>query len=403
MGDEQKEPILSNLLNYRMEVTMILSTPRERQANERRVALTPDAVGRLVKAGHTVRVETNAGQEAGFLDEAYRALGAEIHPQETLYNDTEIVARVQRPEPEELKLTPAGAIVIGFLEPLGHPDYVDTLAKAKVTAFSMEAIPRTTRAQSMDALSSQSNIAGYKSVIVAAEALPRFFPMMTTAAGTVPPAKVLVLGAGVAGLQAIATARRLGAVVTGFDTRAAVKEQVKSLGAHFLELDLGVEGEGTGGYAKELATDDQEKQRRALVAPIGASDVVITTAQIPGKPAPLLIIEDAVKAMKPGSVIVDLAASTGGNCALTVPGQTVVREGVTIIGATNLPASVPRDASQLYSRNVLALLGILIDKKGEINLDFNDEIIAGACLTYNGEVLHKASRIALGLPEGVSA
>jgi len=403
MGDEQKEPILSNLLNYRMEVTMILSTPRERQANERRVALTPDAVGRLVKAGHTVRVETNAGQEAGFLDEAYRALGAEIHPQETLYNDTEIVARVQRPEPEELKLTPAGAIVIGFLEPLGHPDYVDTLAKAKVTAFSMEAIPRTTRAQSMDALSSQSNIAGYKSVIVAAEALPRFFPMMTTAAGTVPPAKVLVLGAGVAGLQAIATARRLGAVVTGFDTRAAVKEQVKSLGAHFLELDLGVEGEGTGGYAKELATDDQEKQRRALVAQIGASDVVITTAQIPGKPAPLLIIEDAVKAMKPGSVIVDLAASTGGNCALTVPGQTVVREGVTIIGATNLPASVPRDASQLYSRNVLALLGILIDKKGEINLDFNDEIIAGACLTYNGEVLHKASRIALGLPEGVSA
>ena len=382
---------------------MILSTPRERQANERRVALTPDAVGRLVKAGHTVRVETNAGQEAGFLDEAYRALGAEIHPQETLYNDTEIVARVQRPEPEELKLTPAGAIVIGFLEPLGHPDYVDTLAKAKVTAFSMEAIPRTTRAQSMDALSTQSNIAGYKSVIVAAEALPRFFPMMTTAAGTVPPAKVLVLGAGVAGLQAIATARRLGAVVTGFDTRAAVKEQVKSLGAHFLELDLGVEGEGTGGYAKELATDDQEKQRRALVAPIGASDVVITTAQIPGKPAPLLIIEDAVKAMKPGSVIVDLAASTGGNCALTVPGQTVVREGVTIIGATNLPASVPRDASQLYSRNVLALLGILIDKKGEINLDFNDEIIAGACLTYNGEVLHKASRIALGLPEGVSA
>jgi NAD(P) transhydrogenase subunit alpha len=382
---------------------MILSTPRERQISERRVALNPDAVGRLVKAGHTVRVETNAGQEAGFLDEAYRAVGAEIHPQETLYTNTQIVVRVQRPEPAELKLSPPGSVLIGFLEPLGHPDYVETLAKAKVTAFSMEAIPRTTRAQSMDALSSQSNIAGYKAVILAAEALPRFFPMMTTAAGTVPPAKVLVLGAGVAGLQAIATARRLGAVVTGFDTRSAVKEQVKSLGANFLELDLGVEGEGTGGYAKELAADAQERQRRALVAPIGASDVVITTAQIPGKPAPLLIIDDAVKAMKPGSVIVDLAASTGGNSTLTVPGQTVVREGVTIIGATNLPATVPRDASQLYARNILALLGILIDKEGKLNLDFRDEIIAGACLTDDGEVLHKATRAALGLPEGVSA
>ena len=382
---------------------MILSTPRERHANERRVALSPDAVGRLVKAGHTVRVETNAGQEAGFLNEAYRAVGAEIHPQETLYKDAQIVVRVQRPEPSELELTEPGTVMIGFLEPLGNPDYVANLAKTNITAFSMEAIPRTTRAQTMDALSSQSNIAGYKAVILAAESLPRFFPMMTTAAGTVPPAKVLVLGAGVAGLQAIATARRLGAVVTGFDTRSAVKEQVKSLGANFLELDLGVEGEGSGGYAKELTADDQEKQRRALVAPIGASDVVITTAQIPGRPAPLLIIDDAVAAMKPGSVIVDLAAATGGNCSKTVPGLTVIRDGVTIIGATNLPATVPRDASQLYARNILALLGILINKEGQLNLDFKDDIISAACLTNNGEVLHQASRTALGLLEGVSA
>jgi NAD(P) transhydrogenase subunit alpha len=382
---------------------MILSTPRERKSGERRVALNPDVAGRLVKAGHTVRIETDAGQEAGLTNDAYRAVGAEIHDSDTLYKDAQIVVRVQKPDKSELALIPPGAVLIGFLEPLGNPEYVDSLAKAQITAISMESIPRITRAQSMDALSSQSNIAGYKSVILAAATLPRFFPMMTTAAGTVPPAKVLVLGAGVAGLQAIATARRLGAVVTGFDTRAAVKEQVKSLGAAFLELDLGGDAEGAGGYAKELAADAQQRQRASLVAPIGASDVVITTAQIPGKPAPLLIIDDAVKAMKPGSVIVDLASSTGGNCSLTVPGETVVREGVTIIAADNLPATVPRDASQLYARNILALLGVLINKEGQLNLDFNDEIVSGSCLTNKGEVLHKATRSALGLAEGVAA
>jgi NAD(P) transhydrogenase subunit alpha len=343
----------------------------------------------------SVHVESGAGVSAGFVDEAYQAAGASlIKDPKTLYAEADVVLKVARPSADELKLMRPGSLVIGFLSPLGDPSYVQSIADTKLTSFSMETIPRTTRAQSMDALSSQSNIAGYKAVLIAASTLPKFFPMLTTAAGTVPPARVMILGAGVAGLQAIATARRLGAIVSAYDTRAIVKEQVQSLGAEFLEIDLGEDASGAGGYARELSANAIEKQRAFMVKHIGASDVVITTAQVPGKKAPLLITEEAVAAMKPGAVIVDLAAESGGNCALTQADKIVDVNGVSIIGTTNLPATVPLHASQLYSRNLLNLLGLLI-KDGQLNLDFNDDIIRDACLTHDGKVLHKATLEAL--------
>jgi NAD(P) transhydrogenase subunit alpha len=286
--------------------------------------------------------------------------------------------------------------LIGLLAPLGDAAYVRTLADAGITALSMDAIPRITRAQAMDALSSQSNIAGYKAVLLAASALPKFFPMLTTAAGTIPPAKALILGAGVAGLQAIATARRLGAVVSAYDVRAAVKEQVQSLGATFLEMDLGGDAEGAGGYAKELTAEQIEKQRRFMVDAIAANDVVITTALVPGKRAPLLITDQAIAAMKPGAVIVDLAAEAGGNSALTQPDTTIVTDnGVTIIGQTNLPSTMPYDASRLYSRNVQALLGDLL-KDGALALDMNDEIVRGTTIVHDGQIVHQPTLDALG-------
>lgn len=287
-----------------------------------------------------------------------------------------------------------GTTLIAFLAPLGDPSYVERLAAKRLTALSMDAIPRISRAQSMDALSSQANVGGYKAVLLAASTLPKFFPMLTTAAGTIPPAKVLVLGAGVAGLQAIATARRLGAVVSGYDTRAVVREQVQSLGATFLEVDLGVDAEGAGGYAKELTAEQIERQRAFMVEHIGASDCVITTAAVPGKRAPLLITEEAVRAMRAGSVIVDLAAETGGNCALTEPGKVVERFGVTIVGTTNLPSTMPYDASRLYARNVLTLLQHLI-KDGALNFDYSDEITRGTTLTHDGEITHEPTLAAL--------
>ena len=299
--------------------------------------------------------------------------------------------------PEEIPLVAAGTVVVAYFG--SDPEYIQKLAQAKITAISMDAIPRITRAQSMDALSSQSNIAGYKAVLLAASTLPKFFPMLTTAAGTVAPAKVLILGAGVAGLQAIATARRLGAVVSAYDARAAVKEQVESLGARFLQVEIGESAEGAGGYAKELSDEAIAKQRQFMEQHIGASDVVITTAQVPGKKAPLLVTEEAVKAMSAGSVIVDLAAETGGNCALTQADKVIERHGVTIIGTTNLPATVPLHASQLYARNVSALLELLI-KDGAVNLDFDDEIVREACLTHDGKVLHKATLAALEGKQG---
>jgi NAD(P) transhydrogenase subunit alpha len=280
----------------------------------------------------------------------------------------------------------AGALLIAFLHPATNPDLVERLAQRRITALSMDLIPRISRAQSMDALSSQANVAGYKAVLLAGAAMPKFLPMMTTAAGTIRPAKVLVLGAGVAGLQAIATARRLGAVVWGYDVRAAVKEQIESLGAKFLEFDIGVkDAEGAGGYAKELSEEARRKQQEQLAAKTREFDVVITTAAVPGKPAPRLITKQTVAGMRPGSVIVDLAAETGGNCELTEPGKTVVKHGVTIAGPLNLPATVPMHASQLYARNITELLRLVVTKDGRLNLDFNDEIIQGACVTHDGQ------------------
>jgi NAD(P) transhydrogenase subunit alpha len=374
---------------------MVIGVPTEIAPGERRVALVPETVTKLVKAGLSVLVQRGAGVSAAFLDAAYEAAGATLGADAAeVYGKADFVAKVQRPTDAELELMHPGEAILAFLSPLGDPQSVERYAKHKLIALSMDAIPRITRAQSMDALSSQANIAGYKAVLIAACELPRFFPMLTTAAGTIAPAKVFVLGAGVAGLQAIATARRLGAVVSGFDTRSVVKEQVQSLGASFLELDLGVEGEGGGGYAKALTAEQEAKQQQLLADHIGGMDVVITTAAVPGRRAPLLIIEDAVKKMKPGSVIVDLAAETGGNCALTETGKIVVKHDVTIVGTTNLPSTMPYHASQLYSRNILTLLQLLI-KEGSLNLDLSDEIIKGTTLAHNGEIIHPPTLAAL--------
>ncbi|HET9030981.1 MAG TPA: Re/Si-specific NAD(P)(+) transhydrogenase subunit alpha [Candidatus Aquilonibacter sp.] len=367
---------------------MIVAVPRETAPNERRVALVPETVQRLVKSGVDVRVEHDAGISAAFPDDEYTKAGASIVTDAAaLLASADVVVTVGKEPPDFFTRIKRGATVVGFFNPLGDPGVVQTLAHAGVTALAMEMVPRITRAQSMDALSSQSNIAGYKAVLLAAAALPKFFPMLTTAAGTIPPAKALILGAGVAGLQAIATARRLGAVVSGYDVRAAVKEQVQSLGASFLEFDLGESAEGSGGYAKELTPEQQERQRAWMVEQIGKNDVVITTALVPGRRAPILISEAAVAAMRPGSVIVDLAAEAGGNCALTQPGETIVTgNGVTVIGTTNLPSTMPRDASQLYSRNVYALLQPFI-KDGNLTLDPNDDVVKGACIVRDGTAL----------------
>ena len=343
------------------------------------MALVPDAVGKLAAAGFDVTVERGAGVEAGFADAAYTEAGASIRAADELYLEAAAVVRVAPPSAEEIDALSSGTILIGFLNPLGDPASIERLAAKGIDAFAMESVPRITRAQSMDALSSQSTVAGYKAVILAADRLPRLFPLLMTAAGTVAPAKVLVVGAGVAGLQAIATARRLGAVVSAFDTRPVVQEQVESLGATF--LDLGVRGAETeGGYAVELTAEQQSQQQSALEERIADMDVVVTTALVPGRPAPLLIPASAVERMRPGSVIVDLAAETGGNCELTEPGSEIVRAGVTIVGLTNLAATMPYHASQLYARNVSALLQHL-SPNGELALDFADEITAGACVT----------------------
>jgi len=361
---------------------MRVGVPTESAAGERRVALVPELIARLAPSGFEVLVERGAGQAASFLDEAFEEAGARLvrNP----YGEADAVVKVQKPSEAEAACLREGQVLVGFLQPLTDPKGIELLTGRGVTAFAMESIPRITRAQPMDALSSQATVSGYKATLLAAERLPRFFPMLMTAAGTVAPAKVLVLGAGVAGLQAIATARRLGAVVTGFDVRSVVREQIESLGASW--LDLGVIGEETaGGYAHELSAEQQQRQQRELEQRLPNFDVVITTALIPGRPAPRLIPASAVAPMRPGSVIVDLAAEAGGNCELTEPGEQVVREGVTIVGLTNLPSSMPYHASQLYARNVAALLQHLAPE-GELALDFEDEITAGACVTRKQEV-----------------
>jgi NAD(P) transhydrogenase subunit alpha len=358
-----------------------VGVPRETAAGERRVALVPESVPKLTALGLEVAVERGAGHEASFTDDAFAASGAQL-VDATL--DAEVVVKVAPPSVSEVAALSPGAVLVGFLAPLTDPDGIERLRERGVIAFAMESIPRISRAQPIDALSSQANVAGYKAAILAADQLPRFFPMLMTAAGTVAPAKVLVLGAGVAGLQAIATARRLGAVVTGFDVRPVVKEQVESLGATFLELS--VRGEETeGGYAKELTAEQQVQQQQELAERIAEFDAVVTTALVPGRPAPRLIPASAVEAMRPGSVIVDLASEAGGNCELTTPGEITVEHDVTIVGLTNLPSTMPYHASQLYSRNVTALLQLLVED-GELKLDWSDEIISGACVAGKQEV-----------------
>jgi H+-translocating NAD(P) transhydrogenase subunit alpha len=354
---------------------MKVGVTRETAPGERRVALVPETAGKLVAAGFEVVVEPGAGDAASFPDDTYVAAGATLgSPWEG-----DAVVKVRKPDEAEAARLRDGQVLIGFLDPLADREGVERLASRGVIAFAMESIPRTTRAQSMDALSSQATVGGYKGALLAAEHLPRFFPMLMTAAGTVPPAKVLVIGAGVAGLQAIATARRLGAVVTGFDVRPVVREQIESLGANW--LDLGVTGaEAEGGYARELTPEEMQAQQQALEARIGDFDVVITTAAIPGRTAPRIIPASAVRAMRTGSVIVDLAADTGGNCELTQPGEIVVSDGVTLVGSTNIPSTMPYHASMLYSRNVQALL-LHLAPEGELALDWSDEITAGACVT----------------------
>jgi len=357
-----------------------IGVPKETAAGERRVALVPETVGKLTSGGFEVIIERGAGEAASFPDSAFEDAGARLGD----WAEADAVAKVQKPTADEVTRLRDGQVLIGFLQPLTDREGIERLASQGVVAFAMESIPRITRAQSMDALSSQATVSGYKATLLAAERLPKFFPMLMTAAGTVAPAKVLVLGAGVAGLQAVATARRLGAVVTGFDVRPVVREQIESLGANW--LDLGVVGEETaGGYAQELTEQQQRQQQEELEARLPEFDVVITTALIPGRPAPRLIPASAVAAMRPGSVVVDLAAEAGGNCELTEPGEEVVREGVTIVGLTNLPSSMPFHASQLYSRNVSALLHHLAPE-GELVLDWDDEITAGACVTRQQEV-----------------
>ncbi len=370
---------------------MIVAVPKETAPNERRVALVPETVEKLVKAGIGVRVQRGAGERAAFPDPEYEHAGASLADDPaSLSSGADVVATVGRPDDAVLRAMRPGATLVGLLAPLGDPAYVESLAKTRISALAMEMIPRITRAQPMDALSSQSNIAGYKAVLLAATALPKFFPMLTTAAGTIPPAKVFVIGAGVAGLQAIATARRLGAVVNAYDARAVVKEQVQSLGATFVEFDLGIDAQAAGGYAKELSPEQIARQQALMAETIAKNDVVITTAAVPGKRAPLLIAQSAVAAMKFGSVIVDLAAETGGNCALTVRDQVITTgNGVTIIGTTNLPSTMPYHASRLYSRNVHALLTSLI-KDGALALDPDDEIVRGALLIRDGVVGEQA-------------
>ena len=371
---------------------MKIGVPKETMPGETRVGLVPETVGRLAKAGNTVLVERGAGVASAFPDDAYEKAGAQLVDNAF---DAELVAKVQRPTDAEIGKLRAGTVLIAFLSPLVNTDLARTLAERKVTALSMDAIPRITRAQPMDALSSQATVAGYKAVLLAAAALPKFFPMLTTAAGTIAPAKALVIGAGVAGLQAIATARRLGAVVEAFDTRPVVKEQVQSLGAKFLEIDLGESGAGAGGYAKELSEEAHRKEVELLAKAARENDIIITTAAIPGRKAPVLITKEMVPTMKPGSVIVDLAAETGGNCELTESGKTVVVNGVTIIGQLNIPASMPFHASQMYSRNVASLLGLMIKKDGTFDLNLGDEVVKGTVITHDGEVVHEGTKKAM--------
>lgn len=357
---------------------MRVVVPAEVRPGERRVALVPEAVARLVEAGLDVMVEAGAGAHAHATDESYTVAGAQVVVGDVLA-DGDVVLTVSPLSLEQARRVRGGAVVVGFLPAAANPDLLAVLREREVLAFAMEQVPRISRAQSMDALSSQALVAGYRATLVAAERLPRFFPLFMTAAGTVAPARVLVLGAGVAGLQAIATARRLGAVVEAYDVRPSSADEVRSMGATFVDLDL-ESLEGAGGYAREMGEERSRRQRELLTPYVGASDVVITTAAVPGRAAPLLVTTEMVEAMRPGSVVVDLAAESGGNCELSRPGEDVVHRGVTVWGALDVPSSMAVHASQLYARNVVNLL-LLMTSEGRVEPDFDDEIVAGACVT----------------------
>jgi NAD(P) transhydrogenase subunit alpha len=378
---------------------MKIGIPKEIAANENRVGLVPDAVQRLTRSGLEILLETGAGLNADFTDDAYTAAGARIVPDaSTLYAQSDLVAKVQKPAmnpslgKHEVELMRPGTVLISFLQYLTSPELIKRLADARISAFGMDAIPRISRAQSMDALSSMSTVAGYKAVLLAAASSGKFFPMLTTAAGTIRPSKVFVLGAGVAGLMAIATARRLGAVVEAFDVRPVVKEQVESLGAKFVEMEIVEQTETTGGYAKELSEETHRREMELLHKHAALNDIIITTALIPGRPAPVLITEDMVKDMQPGSLIIDLAAENGGNCTLTEPGGDIVRHGVRILGPLNLPSTMPIHASQMYSKNIFNLLALLVTKDGQLSLNFDDEVVAGTCITRDGEIVNAPAR-----------
>lgn len=381
---------------------MKIAVPRETAAGETRVALTPQAAGQLSGDGVEVIVQAGAGTESFIPDEAYREAGATIVPDAAaLYGQADMVLRVGRPTDEEIGMLRKGTVLIGTLGTLANPTYAQKLAEAGITAISMDAIPRITRAQSMDTLSSQATVGGYKAVLLAAERLPKFMPLLTTAAGTVRPARVLVFGAGVAGLMAIGTAKRLGAVVEATDVRPVVKEQVQSLGGTFLEVEMTDEekaqAETSGGYAREMSDDYKRRQAELIASRVGEADAVITTALIPGRPAPKLITKEMIASMRPGSVIVDMAAEMGGNTELTEAGKEVVTDnGVRIIGFTNLPATMPGSATQMYAKNIQTLIKHLV-QDGKVNLDFADEITNGATITHDGKVVHPATAEALGI------
>jgi H+-translocating NAD(P) transhydrogenase subunit alpha len=372
---------------------MRIGVPTETAAGEHRVALVPEVVGKLKAKGIEVLVQSGAGAGALLPDSAFADAGAQLSADAAEVWGCDVVITISPPDPQQIRALGSGSVLVGFLAPLTSPQTTRALADAHATALAMEAIPRISRAQSMDALSSQSNVSGYEAALLGAQQMGRFYPMLMTAAGTIPPAKVLVLGAGVAGLQALATTKRLGARTTGYDVRPEVAEQVQSLGAQW--LDLGLRASGEGGYARELTDAERAAQQQALTEAIKGFDVVITTALVPGRPAPKLVTAEAVEGMKPGSVIVDLAGESGGNCELTVPGETVVEHDVKIVAPLNLPARMPEHASQLFARNVFALLELLIGEDGRLHLDFDDEIVAGACVVRDGEIVHAGARAAV--------
>ena len=381
---------------------MQIGVPKETAEGERRVALVPDVVRKLAApAGeqetpqNEVIVERGAGAGAFIPDDRYEQAGAKLVDGPDQVYAADVIVKVAAPSDTEIGRLKADSVLIGFLGPLTNGEGIRAIAQTGATSFALESVPRISRAQSMDALSSQANISGYRAALIGAEEIGRFYPMLMTAAGTIRPATVLVLGAGVAGLQAIATARRLGAVVQGFDVRAAVKEQVESLGATFLEFDLGGDLEGAGGYARELTPEQQQRQQELMAEAIGKVDVVITTALVPGRRAPILVTEEAVKLMKPGSVVVDLAGEAGGNCELSEPGKTIMAHDVKIAAPLNVPSTMAEHASQLYARNIEALLGLML-KDGKLELDFDDEVIVGACITRDGEIVNEAAKQAAG-------